>query len=60
MLRRYCLSLLLLPFLFLTAAGCGSSGGAENPKVQNPNVKIKPVAPKTGEHGGGGAAASFK
>ena len=54
------LGLLLVPGLLLAATGCGTSGGAENPKVQNPTVKMKPVTPKTSAPGAGGAASNFK
>jgi hypothetical protein len=42
MLRRYVVGL-ILPLFILAAVGCGGSGGAESPKVENPNVKVKPI-----------------
>jgi hypothetical protein len=60
MLRRYLVGMLILPLFLLAAAGCGGGGAAESPKVENPNVKIKPVAAKTGEAGGGGARTNFE
>jgi hypothetical protein len=52
MLRRY-IGMLLLPTLLLAAVGCGGSGGAEAPKVENPNVKAKPpsIKNKAGDDG---------
>ncbi len=41
MLRR-AVAGLIVPLMLLAAAGCGESGGAEAPKVQNPSVKLKP------------------
>jgi hypothetical protein len=51
MLRRYLVGL-LLPLFALAAMGCGGSGGAESPKVENPNVKVKPIG--DGNKPGGG------
>ncbi len=42
MLRRTVAGL-IVPLMLLPAVGCGASGGAEAPKVQNPTVKIKPA-----------------
>ncbi len=52
MLRRVFLAGLLSPLCLVIALGCGQSGGAESPKVENSNVKPKPLKTKSGEDGG--------
>jgi len=42
MLRRYVVGL-ILPLFVLAALGCGGGGSGEAPKVENPNVKVKPI-----------------
>jgi hypothetical protein len=53
MLRRYLVGTLILPLFLLAAIGCGGSGGAEAPKVENPNVKARPpkLNSKAGDSG---------
>jgi hypothetical protein len=43
MLRRSVVGL-VMPLFLLAAVGCGGSGGAEAPKVENPTVKVKSMA----------------
>jgi len=47
-----CLIAVFVPLALVVACGCGSSG-AEGPKVENPNLKTKPIKTgKVGESGG--------
>ena len=53
--RRLLLGGLLLSALIVAAVGCGSSGGSEAPRVENPTVKAKQIPIKSGQSGEGGA-----
>jgi hypothetical protein len=55
MLRRYLVGTLVLPLFLFAAVGCGGGPAAEGPKVENPTVKAKQVAPK-GKPGEDGAS----
>ena len=53
LLRRYLMGRVVLPLFLVAALGCGGSGEAESPKVENPTAKVKPLHPKSkpGEEG---------
>ena len=55
MLRRAMVGL-VVPLMLVAAFGCGESGKAEAPKVQNPTVKVKPSGDGKSPTGG----AKFK
>ena len=57
MLRRSFAGALILSLFLFAVTGCGSSGGAETPKVENPSVKIKAITPKSKPGDGTGVNA---